>query len=522
MTLKKKKSVPAPPLPPPPPLLPTIFNVTTSQTNNLSKHKRFHWKLSPIMPFSNFNNPTVIKPIPQISENLQTSLSLFFPAQTLHKSVRSIGLQKEKKNGNGKMSVTMTNNLRLIQIQCLTSWKGLTLKKVLLDLLECGEYWEAQIDVFSGLKFDFDIDECNVNEKIQDIDGLTFLKLLSRMKQYWQSRCSATISLKETKEMLNSFKVLLNNLKYMNGLIFDNSSALETLLGVVLKSVLYLNGVDQLPPQKFFCLSNLSKLNSFKSSNQQQQTNTTNEGDDTKKAEYKLKIVAETNLLDLIEKEVSDNLLINDFIIQFSKLKYQNVNDIVVLYKNLTQNIIILKKVLEDCKNWNYVPNDSFKNYFILKFDIIMKEFEILKETYKKEMKKFCNFVSTFETGSDVNFNSYVLDPSKSSKSFSTETFELFEILYKFLNQFIQLQRKNQKAKEMIKNYNNIVIRRRDEYEDMLSDMLIKDNYSSNNEYIKKLKEISIHKKNSRKVIKNSEYGIDKNVLKLLAKTRAM
>ena len=98
----------------------------------------------------------------------------------------------------------------------------------------------------------------------------------------------------------------------------------------------------------------------------------------------------------------------------------------------------------------------------------------------------------------------------------------MFEILYKFLNQFIKLQRKNRKARELIKNYNNIVIRRRDEYEDMLSDMLIKDNYSSNNEYIKKLKEISIHKKNNRKVIKDSEYGIDKSVLKLLAKTRAM
>lgn len=519
MTVKKNKTIPSPP--PPPPLLPTIFNVATPQTNNLPKHKRFHWKLSPITSLSNFNNHIVIKPIPQISENLQTSLSLFFSAQTLHRSVTSIDLQK-KKNENKKMSVTMTNNLRLIQIQCLTSWKGLTLKEILLDLFECGKYWEAQIDVFFGLKFDCDSDEYDENEKNQDIDCITFLKILSRIKQYWHSRCSATISLKETKEMLISFKVLLNNLKYMNGLIFDNSTALETLLGTVLKSALYLNGVDQLPPQKLFCLSNLSKLSSFKNSNQQQQKNMTDEGDDTKKTEYKLKIISETNLLDLIEKEVSDNLLINDFIIKFSKLEYQNVNDIVVLYKNLTQNIILLKKVLEDCKSWKYVPNDSFKNYFISKFDVILKEFEILEKMYKKEMKNYCDFVATFETGTYVNLNFYLFDPSKSSTNFGTENFELFEILYKFLNQFIKLQRKNRKARELIKNYNNIVIRRRDEYEDMLSDMLIKDNYSSNNEYIKKLKEISIHKKNNRKVIKDSEYGIDKSVLKLLAKTRAM
>lgn len=491
--------------PPPPPPIPLFFSHKDLSFKQRLKHKKFHWKLSQQQNNLNLYGLGLLTPL-RISEDLQILLFELFPAMQVAKD------SKIPKISNINLESGLYNNIRLIQIQCLTSWKKFTLKDVLSDVLKCEKCWEEQITVFLSLKFDNnDKNYDSKNESLDNIDCVEFLKILSAMESYLGLRCYSTICLLETADQLNNFDVFLTALISMNDLVSKNVDVLKTLLEIILGITLYLNNMLDLPKNKTFCISNLCRLKYFKSSNKKVKMK--NEVDKTQSL----------SLLDVVGDILKDDIAIKRFLNIVLETRLVKVEDINVLYEQIIGNMEKILQFSKEVNQWNYVNNDKFEAYFCSKIKTIMATFNILQQKYNQAMKQYYVFVCCFETRTAIKVENHINDFNGSSFEYiifdpQFEKVELFQILETFLKELMLVQEFNIQALELKQSKNSFVIERKNEYEKMLNELSSISRCPSS-ENLRRLREISCCKRPTN-LMPKSTYGVDAKALALLERTR--
>lgn len=498
--------------PPPPPPIPVFFNHKALRLEQGFKHKRFHWKLSHQQLASSLYDTGGLKPI-SISKDLQALLFALFPANQTNKD------SKLKKIKTLNLESGLYNNIRLIQIQCLTSWKKLSLKDVLRDVLNCKKCWEEQLTVFQSLKFD-NKDEVHIikHDTLDNIDCIKFLKILGTMEGYFGLRCCSTLYLLETVDQLNNFEIFLTALISMNDLVLSNVDILKTILEIILGITLYLNNMVDLPKNNTFCISNFCRLRYFKSSHKK--ANLKHKKNSQKHQADKTQ---DLSLLDVVGNALKDDLDILNFLNALLEETAVNVNEINIIYEQIIENMEKIIEFSKEVNHWNYVNNDQFKRYFCSKFTVIMATFNNLQRKYHQAMIQYYSFVSHFETGTKIKVEDHINDFNGTPFAYSIfdrqyEKVELFQILQTFLKEIMLIEKANIQTQEVKQNNNSFVIERKNDYEKMLNDMTSVSQCPSS-ENLRRLREMPCYKRPT-KLIPSTTYGIDANVLSLLKRTR--